>query len=518
MARAKRPAAIVASAQVFSSGKDAASSRKAGGKRGSIAKRWQVDAYNYYNTIGEARYAANLFAALAGRAEFGISEPQALGTRAQWINEGPEVAILGELAADTRERSDLVRKYMLHRTIAGECYLIARPRVDDDPPGRTIIWEIVGVTELRKNGNTWEVRVSGNEYIPLDEDLPVIRFWVADPATRDEASSPFRAMEQTLKEIHSLTISIITQVRSRLKSAGILFMPDNLVYPPPPADAVEGGAEAIAEMNDAQRLAISLANTSMEILDDDEVAFPAIIMGDPEALKSIGQDKLIQFWSAVDDKMMIMRSDGVRRFALGMDLPPEQVLGSSGLAVTGAGGSAGSVNHWGVWANEEQTISAHVEPALDDFTGVLTSAFLRAAIEGTDKVVAYDTSSLRLRQDRSKEALELWDRGLLSGAVAVRENGFDPEFDMMDEEEFRRWVLVRLTGASPTPEMMVEALNLLSIAFPRVVGEVVGGSEAKALPGRSEPRSLDSHTYQGPPRGDHNHKPAAYGLRSGAAA
>ena len=123
------PASLAASAAVFKP------QRKANPRtdRASIAQRWQVEAYRHVNICGEARYAATLFAAMAGRAELGISEPQALRGKATWIKEGPEVDALAELCPTVRERTKLIRDYMLHRTIAGECYLIARKRVDTDP-------------------------------------------------------------------------------------------------------------------------------------------------------------------------------------------------------------------------------------------------------------------------------------------------------------------------------------------------------------------------------------------------
>jgi hypothetical protein len=208
---------------------------------------------------------------------------------------------------------------------------------------------------------------------------------------------------------------------------------------------------------------------------------------------------------------MTLRSDAVRRFALGWDLPPEQVLGASGLAVTGAGGSAGSVNHWGVWANEEQTISAHIEPALDNFVGVLTVAVLRVAVESTDKVVSYDTASLRLRQDRSKEAAEWYDRGILKADVALRENGFDPENDMMDDKEWTRWILTRIAGGSATPEQVQSALKLLGVALPVALGaEQPSGEAAPGQPGRNNPPSLEDHPYEGPPREQHDHSDAPF--------
>jgi hypothetical protein len=253
---------------------------------------------------------------------------------------------------------------------------------------------------------------------------------------------------------------------------------------------------------------LSLAASGMSLLDGDDVAFPTVVTVDPAALANIDQGKLIKFWSEIDDKAMTLRSSNIRRFALGMDLPPEQVLGASGLAVDGSGGSAGSVNHWGVWANEEQTISAHIEPALDDFVMVLTGGFLRVAVEGTTKVIGYDTASLRLKQDRSKEAIELHQMGLLSGEVTLRETGFDPATDMMDDAEFKKWVLMKMLGGSPTPEQVAEAVRLLTDYL--LPAETGSGTPVDGRPGRHEPPSVTDNVVKGPPQGDHEHHDAPF--------
>lgn len=524
--------------------------------RRQIAKAWQIEAYRHVNICGEARYAATLFAAISGRAEIGISEPNALAAKPQWINQGPEVDALAEIAPSVRERSKLIRDYMLHRTIAGECYLIARERQPNDPgyqaPPKPFkswdevvadkiahldlfdieamdkvkeetnpnspVWEIVAVTEIRRTGSgeeeKWEVRYDNENWIALSTEDPVIRMWNPDPDKRREAWSPFRSMLPTLREIEYFTKHIFTQVQSRLMSAGVWFVPNNVTYPPPPPDAVQGGAEAIARMNPAQQFMVSLAASSMQMLAADEVSFPTIVMADPAALAMVDQNKLIKFWSEIDSKAMELRSDAVRRFALGMDLPPEQVLGSSGLAVTGAGGSAGSVNHWGVWANEEQTISAHIEPALDDFVSVLT-VIIRQAVENTTKVVGYGTAALRLRQDRSKEAIQLFDRGLLNGKTTVREVGFDPDSDMMEDDEFRKFLLMKLAGGSATPEQVQAAFALLGVDLP--VAETPAESTAPGQPPRNVPPSLKDYPYEGPPREQHDHSPAPFSAREAAA-
>lgn len=485
--------------------------------RNTIAKSWQIEAYRHVNICGEARYAATLFAAIAGRAEIGVSEAQTLRGKAAWVTSGVEVDALAELAPTVRERTKLIRDYMLHRIIAGECYLIARSRVDTDPDpsSREPIWEIVAVTELRRIGSgeteRWSVRHENGNFIDLDPYDPVIRMWNPDPNDRMEAWSPFRSLLPTLREIEWLTKHIFAQVKTRLMSAGVWFLPDNLTFAPPPPDAVKDGEETIAQMNEAEQFMLSLSASAMTELEADEPAMPTVVMADAAALESIDQKRLIKFWSEIDDKAMTLRTDNVRRFALGMDLPPEQILGASGLAVSGSGGSAGSVNHWGVWANEEQTISAHVEPALDDFVDILTNAFLRNAVENTTKVIGYDTASLRLRQDRSKEAMEWYDRGVLKADVALRETGFDPTTDMMTPEEHRTWLLNQLVKGSPSPEQMQAAFLLITGQdLPLRALPSPDRDEPKGIAGPNTPPSLEDHPYEGPPRVQHDQTEAPF--------
>lgn len=507
-------ASLAASAAIYKPGKPADPNTD----RYQIAQPWQVEAYRHINICGEARYAATLFSAIAGRAEIGVSKPNSLGRKPVWETTGIEVDAFNELAPSVRDRAKLIRDFMLHWVIAGECYLIARNRVATDPEYDTRrnepVWEIVGVTELRKVGNDqWSVRHENANYIELGVGDPVVRMWNPDPERRMEAWSPFRSLLPVLKEIEWLTRHIFAQVRSRLMSAGVWFLPDNLTFPPPPADSVEGGAEAIAEMNEAEQFMLSIAAASMQQLEDDEPSLPTIVTAPPEALAAIDQKTLIQFWSEIDNHVMTLRNDAIRRFALGMDLPPDQVLGSSGLTVS-EGRSQGQTNHWGQWANMEQTITDHIEPALDAFVYTLTVAFLRSVVPNTEKVIAYDSARMRLRQDLSQVAMEWYDRGVLKADVALRETGFDPENDKMDDAEHRIWILNKLlSGGSPAPEQISAIVKILDgVNLPAATT----AEKPKGLPGVGQPPSLEDHpAQQDKPQGDHYHQPAPYAVYSG---
>jgi hypothetical protein len=96
--------------------------------------------------------------------------------------------------------------------------------------------------------------------------------------------------------------------------------------------------------------------------------------------------------------------------------------------------------------------------------------------------IVADTSKMRLRPNRSKEAIELFDRATLSAEAMVRENGFD-ETDMMTDEERTEFFTQKVAGGSTTPELVAQALQILGVpvfAAPEQV-EVVEGRPTRSL-------------------------------------
>jgi hypothetical protein len=179
----------------------------------------------------------------------------------------------------------------------------------------------------------------------------------------------------------------------------------------------------------------------------------------------------MHFWSELDEKALEMRNDAIHRFALGMDLPPEQVLGMSSNQGTG-GGTSNGVSHWGAWQIEEATIKLHIEPMLDVVVAALTVGYVRPAVDGdTTEYVWYDTAALRLRPDRSQESILLYNLGLLKGEVVVKENGFTVA-DMPNDKERRTWLLLKVATGSATPEQVAAALRELGVDLGDVVGTV----------------------------------------------
>ena len=430
---------------------------------------WQRECYRHYAICGEARYGARFFGHALSRAILSTAQINDAG-ESEYLETGPASDALADLFDGPDGQTQMLDAIGLHLTIAGECYLVGRQDLTGD------LWEVLSCLEIKVNGEAWQIDY-GNGVPPIDltENDVVIRIWMPAPGKHIEADSPFRSLLPILTEIEYLTRHVFAQITSRLAGAGILLMPQGMSFPPPPA---QDGREQVAA-NDADSFMLTLAETMMTPLNDpgSPAAVVPIVVTAPD--DAIDKPRLLEFWSELDSHAMELRTEAIRRFALGMDLPPEVVLGMGSNGGTGGGRSNG-VSHWGAWQVEESTIKLHIEPMLDTVCNALTMGYLRPTIEdGVQSVTAfitYDTSRLRLRPDRSKEAFELYDRGLLSPKALLRENGF-PIADAATPEEMHTWLLMKAATGSTTPEQVSAAMLQLGVNLGPGTGDQTGREE-----------------------------------------
>ena len=99
---------------------------------------------------------------------------------------------------------------------------------------------------------------------------------------------------------------------------------------------------------------------------------------------------------------------------------------------------------------------------LDLIGNALSVGYLQPITDSPLDVVAFDTSAIRLRPNRSTEALELYDRGQLNGDTLRRETGFSPD-DKPAEPELQNWFLRKVASGSTTPDLVWQALKALGV-------------------------------------------------------
>lgn len=460
----------------------AAATRLTGRKGGSFKKpprapAWYQQAWNYFDTIGEYRYAVTWVGNLLSRATLEVWEDGKLTTNADALGAG--AALFG--GADGQR--EMLRQLGTHLTVPGDCYIVGEDMGEE--PDK---WSVVSATRITKVGGsetepgTWKV---GNKEL---EDPLVIRLWRPHPQNQDKADSPSRAVLPILGEIDRLTKYVNAQVSSRLTGAGVLALPSEITFGSVRGLA-ENGTDTVVSNSGIDAFLRELLETIAAATADPEdssARAPIILQGPGEYLDKI---KHITFWSELDAQAKELRDENIRRLALGMDMPPEILTGT------------GDMNHWNSWQVEEASIKAHTEPLLQIITTDLSEKYLRPYLEseaggGLSKEDARrfsfhaDTARIRLRPNRSKEAIELYEHGELSAVAMLRENGFDPA-DAMTDEERTKWLTKKVAGGSTTPELVAWALNILGVPIPASAVQV---QEAVPTEAPSDPSMLEHPT------------------------
>lgn len=440
---------------------------------------WQSDCYRFYRTIPEYRAAVNWIGNVASKATLFATEDTGQGLK-QVENGTLADQAMESFFGGAQGQPQMLRSYAVHYTISGECWLVGyvpEGNADDD-----YVWLMLAPGKLRSRGSGDGVTYYiGNSSKPLRKPI-VIRSWRPDPLDPQKADSPSRAALSALYEIDLATQHIQADLTSRLTSAGIMFVAEEAVL----SASVEQAADGTNEIRtNAQRWLDALQQIAETAIAQPGTAAALVPIVATVPAEFVDKAHLLKFWSDLDENAPKMRADAVRRMALGMDMPPEIVTGT------------GDVNHWGQWQIEESAVKSHTEPLLAQISADIAVGYLRPALDDLVPLprkfgVGADTSAMRLRPNRSQEALELNDRGILKDSATARETGFE-ESDMMTGPERAQWLLRKTAQGSTTPEIVAEALRLMGVPMPEI-------AVPEAIPTEERPTpSLEDHPRLDPP-------------------
>jgi len=399
---------------------------------------WQREVWRFYDTIGELRFAANWLGNALSRAVLTVQKDGVLQS------QGVAVDAINSLFGGATGQSQMLSAFAILLTIPGEGYLVGETVEDED------VWEVLAADEIQRKGDDgWQIDRGDGKKRDLDNDALVVRLWRSHPRRWAEADSPSRACIPILSEIENLSKHVAAVTDSRLAGAGILLLPSEMSFNSPANDE-EGQVDTNGDAFFA-----TLTEAMVTPIQDREsaAAVVPIVIRAPGAVLSNAQH--LKFSTPFDEQTQALRSEAIRRLALGMDLPPEILLGTAG------------VNHWGAWQVDEAAIKMHVEPLLELIVDALTRWFLYpildgAGVETSGWRIGYDTSDLRLRPNRATQALELYDRLELNSEALRRETGFE-EGDRPNAVELKAILLKKIAIGVSTSDLTVAALHDLGL-------------------------------------------------------
>ncbi|MFF4391452.1 hypothetical protein ACFY0G_32385 [Streptomyces sp. NPDC001552] len=410
--------------------------RKIRGK-GTTEQPWQPRSFDMYHLVPEVRFAASWMGNAMGRARLfagrraddGTIEPAPEGHRAH--------EVVSQIAGGPDGQSKLLHAFGKHLTVPGEGWIVVRPNsevLSPYSPEDGHDWRVLSIKEVRQQSGKLTAEIDGEEItIPegdpesLDPEGPVaIRVWEPDPERYIEADSAVRSSMDLLEELLLLNAAVKAIARSRITGRGLLLIPKGTRFPS--ASGQDGAQDDLIE------LFMTIAETAIRDPESAAATVPIILEVPADVISDF---KLIRFESDFDELAIKLREECVRRFATGLEIPAEILLG------------LGDVNHWGAWALTAEAINLGIEPKLATVAYALTQQWLRPILE-FEKVedwhrwmVWYDTAPLRVRSNRSETALQVHDRKAISDAALRRETGFE-EADAPSADE--------LAARTPKPE------------------------------------------------------------------
>jgi hypothetical protein len=393
---------------------------------------WQNEVWEFYDTLGEFRYAADWEANVlsrirlyAARLEPGVDEP----VRA---DAGTAVDLMTKFAGGVGGQAQIMAGLATQLAVPGEGYLIVENANGIEQ------WAVRSIDEVRAARGKYEVidennPRGGDQWRPLAADsLAPIRVWRPNKRFHHRADSAARAARATMRELELVNRHITAQYLSRLASAGVVIFPDEITFP-----VREEFADApdpfMAEWIENAKTAISTPGTAAAV-----VPMPIRVPG--EYVDKIAH---IDFTLRSDDKIIEKRDSCIKRLASQLNVPPEVLLGMSDL------------NHWNAWLSDETNLKVNTAPDAELIAQALTTGYLQPRLKASNVedwanwVVWYDMSELALRPDRSDDAIQLYDRLEINGAALRRETGFD-EADKPTAEELKEQGLKVIIKSLPS--------------------------------------------------------------------
>lgn len=433
-----------------------------------VAQGWQTRAFLYYEQMGEIWYAAQFYARALAKLELNVKKIDAASAAGAGEEEDVEDARIQGYVTRIQDpgggRANLLGAYGRLMFLTGEGYLLCTNPVEQDAPvgegggsadglddddteeltvqdqadGLYEQWEFLSTDELRPTGdgsftrfkapslNAEEIDLEDEDnWAPVPGTAVAYRLWRRHPRYSILADAPMRGILDLCEELLLLTMAVRARAVSRVAGSGILLVPEEISPPPLTPDGDEDPAEdpLLADLTEAMVTPISDPGTASAVV-------PFILRGPAEYLKEL---RLIE----LSDPTKLypetgLRTECIRRMAIGADMPPEALIGTE------------DSNHWTAWSIDEQTWKAHIQPIAQMLVDDLTAAYLRPAMtaDGVANpelyVVAYDASAVINHPDRTKDAKDLWDRLAISDDALREAGGFTEDAAPEEEEWLRR--------------------------------------------------------------------------------
>ena len=470
-------------------------------RRSSSVHQWQTEAWEYYDAVGEIKYAFSLVGSVVSRIRLYaavVEDPSEAPVNLNSTDKvDPQLAdaaqrALARLDSAYGGQAGLLRDAAINISVAGECYLVQRPaKIGSGLPES---WDIRSVDELKidQRGNYVLIPRRDNNNVkpdPIPKNAFVGRIWRAHPRYTDEPDSSMKGVLDLCAELLLLNRTFRSTARSRL-NAGALYLPDGLsVAAGPESDGqFEDDPDITAplheeEEDEFEEQLIDAMTTPISDESSASAVVPLIIRGPAELGDKIKQFKFERSF----DPQLAERADRVlERIMQGIDVPKDVVTGLANVKYSNA------------VQIDESLYKAHIEPLLLLLADAFTVVYLRPYLlslgydptEVEKIVVWYDPSAVSTRNDRAADADAGFDKYAVSYEAWRNAHGFS-ESDAPSETELALRLMVQ--KGMITPELTEAMLAAFAPEAMQAVKQAGQAASVAPIPAEVQ-QALDNST------------------------
>lgn len=470
-------------------------------RRSSSVHQWQTEAWEYYDAVGEIKYAFSLVGSVVSRIRLYaavVEDPSEAPVNLNSTDKvDPQLAdaaqrALARLDSAYGGQAGLLRDAAINISVAGECYLVQRPaKIGSGLPES---WDIRSVDELKidQRGNYVLIPRRDNNNVkpdPIPKNAFVGRIWRAHPRYTDEPDSSMKGVLDLCAELLLLNRTFRSTARSRL-NAGALYLPDGLsVAAGPESDGqFEDDPDITAplheeEEDEFEEQLIDAMTTPISDESSASAVVPLIIRGPAELGDKIKQFKFERSF----DPQLAERADRVlERIMQGIDVPKDVVTGLANVKYSNA------------VQIDESLYKAHIEPLLLLLADAFTVVYLRPYLlslgydptEVEKIVVWYDPSAVSTRNDRAADADMGFDKYAVSYEAWRNAHGFS-ESDAPSETELALRLMVQ--KGMITPELTEAMLAAFAPEAMQAVKQAGQAASVAPIPEEVQ-QALDNST------------------------
>jgi hypothetical protein len=488
------------------------------------ADKWQQEAWEYYDLIGEIKYTANLVASVMSRVNLYVgyvdksaNVPSEISTMEkldpEFIQQAEDILYL--LESGNGGTSGLLRNAALNLFVTGECWLVHEPaRFSTNEPAK---YQIRSVEEIAATtGRNSQVVIKPrrdakpSEYLPLPSNGFISRIWRNHPRYSDEADSSLRGVLDICDQLLLVDRTASATAKSRL-NGGLLFVPDGLSN----VSQTDGDMDEAGEMagmtddveDSFEEELIAAMVTPIEDVSSASAVVPLVVRG-PEDLGAKIQH--IKFERSFDPQLAQRSERLLERILGGLDIPKDVAAGMS------------SVKYSNAIIIEEQLYKAHIEPLILMIVDCLTIGFLRPALRAQGihsesdinrAVVWYDPSAITAKPSKAEAAVTLYGMKAISMSTLRRANGFTDSDAPSELERAQRMAEERAAISDAMSETLMNSIlpeelkqeardSALAMSDPESANALqtaLGGEPAPAAPEGSDTMEQTPSNEQAPP-------------------